>query len=98
MLFFQRRFFDSIRAGTKSQTIRFWKTARVKAHQQSFVPGLGYVLIESVEELKLGQLTREDARLDGFRSLAELRRTIKELYPEGLTEGRKAWRVRFRLV
>lgn len=95
MLYFRRCFFDAIRSGTKTQTIRLWKFQRVKVGQSCFVPGLGRVRIESVDEIKMTSLTAEDARLDGFQSLAELRREITRLYPNGLSDGRKAWRVRF---
>jgi hypothetical protein len=97
MLYFQRRFFDAIRSGAKTQTVRLWKFQRVKPEQSCHVPGLGRVRIESVEEIDLAALTADDARLDGFESLAELRQEIARLYPDGLDGGRKAWRVRFRL-
>ncbi len=96
MLYFQRRFFEAIRSGKKTQTIRLWKTRRVKVEQSCYVPGLGRVVIEAVEEVELNGLTEEDAMLDGFESLAELRREIKRLYPDGMSDGRRAWRVRFR--
>ncbi len=95
MLYFQRRFFDVIRHGEKTQTIRLWKTQRVKLGQNCYVPGLGRVAITSIAEVELADLTDDDALRDGFASLAELRGEIERLYPQGLVDGRRVWKIGF---
>jgi hypothetical protein len=97
-LLFQKRFFDSIRSGRKCTTIRRWRGPRVKAGSRAFVPGLGYLLIESVERVTLGQLRAADAIADGFASLSQMRATLREIYPPTQTraDGRLWFRVRFR--
>lgn len=97
MLLFKKKFLAAIRAGTKTQTVRLWKYQRMRAGQQSYIPGIGRVAIEAVDRVKLSELTTDDARLDGFPSKASLRRELKALYPPELRKGYQAYRIRFRL-
>jgi hypothetical protein len=98
MLLFKKRFLEAIRAGEKTQTIRLWKHRRMKAGQKSYIPGAGYIRVLSVDEVRLEELTDEDARPDGFPSADALRRELEELYPKQLAEGHKAYRVAFQVV
>jgi hypothetical protein len=98
MLLFKRKFLPAIRAGRKTQTIRLWQSRRLRSGQRSYIPGAGRVVIETVEPVRLAELTAADARRDGFASLAALRRALEELYPAEHSAGRQAYRVRFRLL
>jgi len=80
MLLFKKKFLDQIRSGEKTQTIRLWNHRRMKSGQRSYVPGVGYIAIESVEPVELSQLTDADALLDGFPTADLLRREIRTLY------------------
>jgi len=98
MLLFKKKFLDAIRSGHKTQTIRLWKFARMRSGQRSYIPGAGYVRIEQVEPVELDALTEEDARRDGFASVAELKAEIDRLYPDGSAGGHRPYRVRFHLL
>jgi hypothetical protein len=98
MLLFKKRFLEAIRAGEKTQTIRLWKHRRMRAGQKSYIPGAGYIRVLSVDEVRLEDLTEEDARRDGYPSAEALRTELKELYPKQLAEGHTAYRVAFQVV
>lgn len=98
MLLFKKKFLPAIRSGEKTQTIRLWKHRRMRAGQRSYIPGAGYIRIVRVEEVRLDQLTDQDAVPDGFASADELRQEIERLYPEQLAAGHRAFRVVFELV
>lgn len=97
MLLFKKEFLDAIRSGEKTQTIRLWKYARMRAGQRSYIPGAGYIQIERVDPVELDELTDADARPDGFASAAELRREIAQLYA-GRGDDEQPYRVVFRLL
>lgn len=98
MLLFKKKFLDAIRDGTKTQTVRVWKHRKMRAGQQSYIPGVGYIRIDAVDEVQLADLSETDARLDGFDSLTELRREIETIYADKLADGHEAFRVRFHVL
>ncbi|KPK49383.1 MAG: hypothetical protein AMK72_04665 [Planctomycetes bacterium SM23_25] len=81
MLLMKKAFFEAIRSGRKTVTLRCWRHQRVAPGQVHTVPGLGKVRIESVEAVRLSSVTDADAAADGFRSVAELRKALKKMYP-----------------
>src|SRR5882757_9896185 len=95
MLLFKRKFLEAIRRGEKTQTVRLWKYRKMKPGQQSYVPGVGYIRIEAVDQVELESLTDEDARLDGFATADALRAEIATLYAKHADRAQKAFRVRF---
>jgi len=95
MLLFKKKFLPAIRSGEKTQTIRLWKYCRMRAGQRSYIPGVGYIRITDVEEVRLDRLTDDDARPDGFATAAELRAEIDALYAPQLAAGYQAYRIRF---
>jgi hypothetical protein len=70
----------------------------MRAGQRSYIPGAGYIRIDAVDEVELHDLTDDDAVRDGFASAKQLRSEIDHLYGEQLTEGFRAYRVRFHAV
>ena len=98
MLLFKKRFLDAIRAGQKTQTIRLWKFSRMRAGQRSYIPGAGYIRVTAVDEVRLEDLTDEDACRDGFETAQQLRAEIAALYPQQLAEGYRAFRILFHLI
>ena len=98
MLLFKKKFLPAIRSGQKTQTIRLWKYRRMRAGQRSYIPGIGYIRIEAVDEVQLDALTDEDARPDGFETADQLREEIARLYPQQLAAGHQAYRVRFEIM
>ena len=95
MLLFKKKFIEPILLGEKTQTIRLWRRCRVRVGQRSYIPGAGYIMIDSVDLICLEELTDTDARLDGFPDAAALQAEIQTLYEEELFQGFQAFRVRF---
>ncbi len=95
MLLFKKRFLPAILSGRKTQTIRLWKHRRMRSGQRSYIPGVGRIHVEAVEEIKLTDLTDEDAQADGFDSADALRTELLRIYPDELNAGFQAYRVRF---
>jgi hypothetical protein len=98
MLLFKKRFLDAIRAGDKTQTIRLWPHRRMRAGQRSYIPGVGYIEVLSVDEVALDDLTDADARPDGFLTAVELRAEIAKIYSEPANADQRAFRVCFRVL
>lgn len=98
MLLFKKKFLPAIRAGEKTQTVRLWKHRRMRPGQRSYIPGAGYIQVDTVDQVDLAELTEEDARRDGFDSVELLRSEIAQLYEEQLTAGYHAYRVIFHKI
>ena len=98
MLLFKKKFLPAIRAGEKTQTVRLWKHRRMRPGQRSYIPGAGYIQVDTVDQVELDELTEEDAPRDGFESVALLRGGIAQLYKERLAAGYRAYRVIFHTV
>jgi len=92
MLLFKKKYLDAIRAGT-----RLWKHRRMRSGQRSYIPGIGYIDVATVEEVRLEDLTDEDARPDGFATADALRAELAEFYAEQLADGYQAYRVTFKV-
>ena len=95
MLLFKKKFVEQIRCGEKTQTIRLWKYRRMKTGQRSYIPGVGYVAITSVERVELAQLTDADAVPDGFPTADALRTELCALYGTDVLKRLRPYIVRF---
>ena len=95
MLLMKKEFFDAIRRGRKTTTLRYWRWLHIRAGSVHTVRGLGKVRIEAAHEIAPADLTDADARADGFADLASLHRTLQEIYPPTKREGRKLYQIRF---
>ena len=95
MLLMKKRFFEDIRSGAKTTTLRFWRRCHLRGGSLQTVPGLGKIRIDAAEPVELNALTDDDARADGFESLEGLARVLGELYPPEKREGRRLYRIRF---
>ncbi len=98
MLLFKKKFLPAIRRGEKTQTIRLWKWRMMRTGQRSYIPGAGYIRIDQVEQVRLEDLTDEDAIPDGFATADALRTEINEIYAEKVAAGYQAFRVVFHLL
>jgi hypothetical protein len=98
VLLFKKKFLDAIRSGRKTQTVRLWKTCRLRSGGLCYVPGVGYTRISEITKVRLEELTDEDAVLDGFPSAAALLQEIHSLYEEQLRAGYQAFRIRFSVL
>src|SRR5688500_17280713 len=79
MLLFKKKFLPAIRCGEKTQTIRLWKWRMMRSGQRSYVPGVGYIAIDGVEQVKLEDLTDADAAPDGFATADALRHELQSI-------------------
>jgi len=95
MLLFKKKFLEQIKSGTKTQTIRLWDRRRMKSGQRSYIPGIGYIAIDSVEPVELAQLTDADANLDGFPTAELLLMEIHALYEAEEQKNLTPFRIRF---
>lgn len=98
MLLFKKKFLPAIRRGEKTQTIRLWRWRMMRAGQRSYIPGAGYIRIDQVEQVRLEDLTDEDAIPDGFVTADALRSEIQEIYADKIAAGYGAYRVVFQLL
>src|SRR5688500_3741583 len=95
-LLFKKVFWDAIRAGTKRTTVRRWPRPRVSAGSRAFAPGIGWLAVESVDEIAdLARLSEADAVADGFASVEDMIETLLSLYPAHATDGKRWVRVAF---
>ena len=95
ILLFKKKFIVPILTGEKTQTVRLWRRCRVRAGQRCYIPGAGYIRINSVDLIRLDELTDTDAQPDGFPDADALRTELHTLYAEELRQGFQAYRVRF---
>lgn len=94
-LWFKKPLLDAIRAGKKRTTIRRWNRAFLKAGDQSYAPGFGFLSIEAVDRVELEQLTDADAKADGFADATALRDALFALFPDYAIDGKQWFRVAF---
>ena len=95
MLLIKKVFFEAIRSGGKTTTLRYWRRRMVRPGSLHTVPGLGKVRINEAGPAELGDLTDADAEADGFEDLHALKAALHDLYPPEHREGRKLYLVRF---
>ena len=95
MLLFKKKFLPAIRDGEKTQTIRLWKHRMMRDGQKSYIPGIGAIRIDRVEQVEVEQLTDDDAQPDGFPTAEALRNELATIYGDKLAEGYQAFRVVF---
>ncbi len=98
MLLFKKKFLPAIRSGEKTQTIRLWKWRMMRSGQRSYIPGIGRIHIDCVEQVRLEDLTDADALPDGFATADALREEIVNIYGDKLAEGCQAFRVVFHIA
>ncbi|WP_084418102.1 ASCH domain-containing protein [Henriciella litoralis] len=82
---------DGVRRGDITTTIRIWKTPRVKPdHRYKMAPGA--VVVESVQEIAISDITPAMARESGFEGVVDLLKTAKH------GEGQRVFFIRFHYV
>lgn len=96
MLLFKKRYFEGIRRGEKTTTLRYWRHRRARPGSVHTVPGLGKIAIHDVRVVDWADLTDADAQADGYESLDALRDALEEMYPSTSRNGRELYLVRFR--
>ena len=94
----KKTFFDAIRCGEKTTTLRYWQRQHVNPGSVQFVRGLGKLRIDDVRKINFNQLTDNDARRDGFDNLLELDKTLDEIYTREQRDARELFLIQFTLI
>lgn len=95
MLFMRKAYFDAIRRGEKTATLRYWRWPRVRPDTVHTIRGLGRVHVDDVTIVRPAELTEAHARAEGFESLAALGEALETIYPPAKRQGRDLYLVRF---
>lgn len=98
MLLMKREFFDAIRRGEKTTTLRYWQRQHLNPGSVQFIQGLGELLINDVTQVNLSELTDSDARKNGFHNLLELDLTLDEIYTQEQRYSRELFLIQFTLI
>lgn len=75
-MMFAKRLRDGVRAGDITTSIRIWQSPRVKVGGRYPMEG-GHILIESIREIAIGDITGDMARASGFAGVVDLLETAK---------------------
>ena len=95
MLLMKKVYFQAIRSGAKTTTLRYWRRRQVRVGSVHKIRGLGLIRIEDVRRVEPNDLTDAHARADGFTSLSELMAALDAMYPPADHEGRELYLVEF---
>jgi hypothetical protein len=98
---FDGRYAEAILSGKKRATVRLGRRPNLKPGDEVLIHSGGYAIgkavIERIESKTVGELTDEDAFLDGFSSREELIRALKSHY-KYVNDDSTAHVIVFRLV
>lgn len=86
---FARQLREGVRNGSITTSIRIWQSPRVKTGGRYPMEG-GHVVITSIREITLADISDSLARESGFRSLADLLQTARH------GSGHKVYFIRLR--
>lgn len=86
---FAKQLREGVRNGSITTSIRIWQSPHVKAGGRYGVEG-GSIVVTSIREISLTDISDSLARKSGFRSLADLLQTARH------GSGHKVYFIRFR--
>src|SRR5262245_16897153 len=93
MLLFQSRFHQGLVDGSVTLTFRQWPTARVKPGNRYRVHPIGVVIVDGVEQVRLGDVTNKDAVKAGFSDREALIDYIMPVAKGKLDDDFRMWRI-----
>ena len=82
---------EGVRRGRITCSVRIWTRAHVKAGGRYSMEE-GTIHVDSIERIRLADITSELARQSGFKSVADLLKTAKH------GSGRTVYLIRFRYI
>ena len=88
---FARELRDGVRRGRIRCSVRVWQRPHVKVGGRYPLDD-GHIVVESIEQIRMKDITRDLARESGFASIADLLRVAKH------GSGRNVYLVRFRYL
>lgn len=96
MLLFQKRFHAGLVSGAVTLTFRRWDRARVKAGSRYRCHPIGVLVVDQVDEVRVADISDEQARRAGFADRAELVEYMATAKDEPLTDASLVYRVALR--
>jgi len=75
-MMFTRRLRDPVMRGEVTCSVRIWQTAKVKAGGR-YALGPGHIVVSSIREIALSDVTPALARRSGFEGLVDLLKVAK---------------------
>jgi hypothetical protein len=93
MLLFQKRFHAGLQSGAVTLTYRRWQTARVKVGGRYRCHPIGVLEVDEVRKVRVGDISRQDAKLAGFESREELVEYISSVGRAALDDDTELFRV-----
>lgn len=82
-IMFKREYLELIKSGKKTQTIRNWKNITLKIGEMVEATNFKdkvLIVINSINKKQFSDVTEQEAILDGFESLKELKEEIYKFY------------------
>ncbi len=73
---FAKQLRPAVRSGEVTRSVRIWKSARVKVGNR-YKLDPGHIVVESIHEIGLEDITPKLARQTGFAGVADLLKTAK---------------------
>lgn len=93
MLLFQKRFHEGLLSGAVTLTFRRWARTHVRAGGRYRCHPIGVLEVDDVREVRVDEISEQDARQSGFATRAELIEYMKTASEEPLTDATRVFRV-----
>lgn len=96
---FKTQFYNQIINKEKTQTIRYWKSCKLK-NNDNIICDFGYnkinAIIENITYKTFNEITDNEIIADGFKSKIELLNTLKKFYSD-FNENKKLYLIKFKI-
>jgi hypothetical protein len=96
MLLFQKRFHAGLVAGDVTLTFRRWDKPHVKVGGRYRCHPIGVLEVDAVAQVRVSEITEEDARRSGFASKSELLAYMRAIPGDPLRATTRVYRVGLR--
>lgn len=101
MLLFKPEHVEPILAGRKTQTRRTWDKPRVKvggvyqARTSMFGPPFARLRVTGLRRERLGDISSEDVRAEGYETRDDIRRVFERIYHAPWEPDKEVWVIEF---
>jgi len=96
MILFQKRFLAGIADGSITRTFRFWAKPQVKVGGRYRCHPIGVIDVESIDRVRIGEITDDEARCSGFENRGDLIAYMAGVGGDDLGPDREVFRIGFR--
>ena len=94
---FKKEFLEAVIKEEKKQTIRKWDKCFLKEGQKIFINYKYPAIVEKIIRKRFSEIDEEDAKLNGYSSKEELKKSVKEVYQD-IDENSFIFIIRFHLI